>query len=102
MRVTVAAVQMSCSDRMDENIEKADALVRQAAAAGANIVLLQEMFSTRFFGMLDMDSDYFAFASTAGESAAVRHMSRLAAELGIVLPVSFFERANSPTSTAWS
>ncbi len=94
MKVTVAAVQMSCSDRVDENIEKADGLVRQAAAAGANIVLLQEMFSTRFFGMLDWDPDYFSLASTAGESVSVRHMSRLAAELGVVLPVSFFERAN--------
>lgn len=94
MKVTVAAVQMSCSDRTDENIGKADGLVRRAAAAGANIVLLQEMFSTRFFGMLDWDSGYFALASTAAESAAVRHMSALAAELGIVMPVSFFERAN--------
>ena len=94
MKVTVAAVQMACSDRVDENIGKADGLVRQAAAAGANIVLLQEMFSTRFFGMLDWDSDYFSLASTAGESAPVRHMAALAAELGIVLPVSFFERAN--------
>ncbi len=94
MKVTVAAVQMSCSDRVEENIGKADGLVRQAAAAGANIVLLQEMFSTRFFGMLDWDSDYFSLASTAGESAPVRHMAALAAELGIVLPVSFFERAN--------
>lgn len=94
MKVTVAAVQMACLDRMDENLEKADRLVRRAAAAGANIVLLQEMFSTRFFGMLDWDSDYFALASTAEESVAVRHMSALASELGIVLPVSFFERSN--------
>ncbi len=94
MKVTVAAVQMACSDRTDENLDKADRLVRQAAAAGANIVLLQEMFSTRFFGMLDWDSDYFALASTAVESVSVLRMSALAAELGIVLPVSFFERAN--------
>ena len=94
MKVTVAAVQMACSDRTDENLDKADRLVRQAAAAGANIVLLQEMFSTRFFGMLDWDSDYFALASTAAESVSVLRMSALAAELGIVLPVSFFERAN--------
>ena len=94
MKVTVAAVQMACSDRMDENLEKAERLVRQAAAAGANIVLLQEMFSTRFFGMLDWDADFFALASAAGESVAVRRMSALAAELGIVMPVSFFERAN--------
>ena len=85
---------MACSDRTDENLDKADRLVRQAAAAGANIVLLQEMFSTRFFGMLDWDSDYFALASTAAESVSVLRMSALAAELGIVLPVSFFERAN--------
>ena len=94
MKVTVAAVRMACSNREDENLEKADDLVRQAAAAGANIVLLQEMFSTMFFGMQDWSPDCFELASTAEESVAVRHMSSLAAELGVVVPVSFFERAN--------
>ena len=94
MKVTVAVVQMGCSDRQDENLEKADGLVRQAAAAGANIVLLQELFSTRFFGMQDWDPDYFALASSAEDSAPVCYMSSLAAELGVVIPVSFFERAN--------
>ena len=96
MKVTVAAVQMACSDREDENLEKADGHVRQGAAAGANIVLLQEMFSTKFFGMQDWSPDYFDLASTAEDSVAVRHMSSLAAELGVVIPVSFFERANQP------
>ena len=94
MNVTVAAIQMACSDREEENLEKADALVRQAAAAGANIVLLQEFFSMPFFGMLDWDPDYFALASTPEQSVSLRHMSALASELGIVLPLSFFERAN--------
>ena len=94
MKVTVAAVQMACTEHEAENLEKAESLVREAAAAGANIVLLQEMFSSQFFGMQDLDSEYFALASTAEDSVVVRHMSSLAAELEVVLPVSFFERAN--------
>ena len=92
MKVTVAAVQMASSDREDENLEKADALVREAAKQGAGIVLLPEFFSTPFFGNRDWDPEYFAFASSAEASSVLRHMSALAAEFEIVLPVSFFER----------
>ena len=93
MQVTVAAVQMSCSDREDENLTKAERLVRNAVNRGANVILMQEQFSTQFFGMQGWDADRFALASTAEESAAVRQLSRLAAELGVVVPASFFERS---------
>lgn len=93
MKVTVAAVQMSCSQDQDENLCKADAMVRQAAAAGANVVLLQELFTMQFFGMNDWKREWFDLASPADESKAVKRMAGLAEALGVVLPVSFFERA---------
>lgn len=94
MIVTVAATQMSCSWDRAENLRKAEQLVRDAAAAGAQIVLPQEMFSTHFFGFNDWKSDYFALAETL-EGETVSHMRAVARELGVVIPVNFFERANN-------
>ncbi len=47
--VKVAATQMSCTERAEDNIEKAERLVRQAAARGAQIILIQELFETLYF-----------------------------------------------------
>ena len=47
--VTVAAVQMKCSTHVEENIAKADALVREAAEKGAQIILLPELFERQYF-----------------------------------------------------
>lgn len=95
MNVTVAATQMACSWDREENLQKAEALIREAAAAGADIVLPQEMFDMHFFAFMDWKPEYFAYAETAAESDTLRRMSRLARELGIVIPTNFFERANN-------
>lgn len=47
--VTVAATQMACSENIDENIDKAENLIQQAAKQGAQIILLQELFLTPYF-----------------------------------------------------
>ena len=47
--VTVAATQMTCSENSDENIDKAENLIQQAAKQGAQIILLQELFLTPYF-----------------------------------------------------
>ena len=92
--VTVAATQMACGPDRDENLARAEALVREVAGKGAQVILIQELFETPYF-CKDQKRELFALARAAGESPAVARMSALAAELGVVLPVSFFERANN-------
>lgn len=94
MKVTVAATQMACGWDREANLDTAERLVRDAAAQGANIVLLQEMFATQFFAFMDWKPEHFALAETREESAILARMRALAKELGVVLPVNFFERAN--------
>ncbi|MBQ1537094.1 MAG: N-carbamoylputrescine amidase [Ruminococcus sp.] len=89
--IKAAAVQMRCSRDVDENINTADRLVRQAAEQGANIILLPELFERQYFCQ-ERRYDYYAFAKPTAENDAVKHFTKLAAELGVVMPVSFYER----------
>ena len=93
-RVIVAATQMACDRDRAGNIACAEALVRTAAAQGAQIVLLQELFETPYF-CIDQSAEHFALATAAAENPAVRHFRAVARELRVVLPISFFERANN-------
>ena len=91
--VTVAATQMACTWDREENLDTAEALAREAAAMGAQIVLPQEMFSNHFFAFNDWKPAYFALAETL-EGPTVSRMRSVARELGVVIPCNFFERAN--------
>lgn len=93
-KVKAAATQMSCSGDIRENIAKADRLVRKAAADGAQIILLQELFETPYFCQKEKP-DYYRFATGLDENPAVAHFKRLAAELRVVLPISFYEKKNN-------
>ena len=92
--VGVAATQMACGADAAANVDQAEVLIRQAAKQGANIVLLQELFETPYF-CKDVDGDKFRLAHGAAGHPTLTRMSRLAQELAVVLPVSFFERANN-------
>jgi N-carbamoylputrescine amidase len=92
-KVTVAASQFACTWDRDANIARAEALVREAAGRGAQVILLQELFETPYF-CIEQDARHFELATTATENAAIKHFRRIAKELGVVLPISFFERAN--------
>ncbi len=92
--VTVAATQMACTWDKEENLAKTEALVREAAGKGAQIVLIQELFETPYF-CKDQKQELFALATPVADNPAIKRMSALAAELAVVLPVSFFERANN-------
>jgi N-carbamoylputrescine amidase len=93
-QVTVAATQMACGWDRQENIRTAERLVREAKAQGAQIVLLQELFETPYFCQ-DQRQELFGLAAPVEENPAVLHFQKLAAELELVLPISFFERANN-------
>jgi len=84
---------MSCSTNIDENISKAEALVRQAAAQGAQIIQLQELFETPYFCQKEK-ADYYVYATELEHNKAVNHFKKIAKELQVVLPISFYEKKN--------
>ncbi len=90
--VTVAATQMACSWDRQANIANADRLVREAAAKGAQIILIQELFETPYFCQKP-NPQYLQLATPVEQNPAIQHFQKLAAELQVVLPISFFELA---------
>ena len=92
--VTVAATQMACSWDREANVAGAEALVREAAGQGAQVVLIQELFESPYFCQ-DQKPEYFALAQPAEGHPVLARMSALAAELSVVLPVSFFEKGET-------
>ncbi len=90
--VTVAATQMACSLHAPANIAQAEKLVRAAAGQGAQIILIQELFETPYFCQ-DQIHEFFDLAKPLAENVAVKHFAPIAKELGVVLPISVFERA---------
>ena len=91
--VTVAAVQTTCTWDREQNVERTCAAVREAARRGAQIVCLQELFETPYFCADQPNPDYFDLARRRRDNPTITRMAALAAELGVVLPVTFFERA---------
>ncbi len=92
--VTVAATQFACGRDRTANLDKAESLVRRAAAQGANVILIQELFETPYF-CIEHDTRHFDLALPIAENPAVARFASLARELGVVLPVSVFERAGT-------
>lgn len=90
-KITIAAIQMQCSTSVEENINKADKMVRKAAASGANIILLPELFERQYFCQ-ERRYEYYDFAKSVEENDAVNHFKKLAKELSVVIPVSFYEK----------
>ena len=93
-RLTLAATQMACSWDLDANIANAERLVIRAAEAGAQVILLQELFQTPYF-CIEQDAAHQKYARAMGEDRAVRHFAALARRLGVVLPVSYYEAAGN-------
>lgn len=91
-KVTVACTQMSCSWDRDANIAKAEALIRDAAGKGANIIQIQELFETPYFAQIE-DYDYIDLARPRENNPMLEKMCALAKELKVVLPMSFYEDA---------
>ena len=94
MKIKVAATQMSCSWEIEENISNAKILIDQAAKKGANIILLQELFQTPYF-CIQYDEDIFKLAQTFENNKILDQMSKIAKDLNVVLPISFFEKDNN-------
>lgn len=93
--ITVAAVQMaSGSWNLEDNMATAERLIRAAAAQGANLVLCPELFAMPYF-CLDQNVRHLELAQPFEGNAQIARFAALAGELGIVLPIGFFERAGN-------
>ena len=90
-QVKVAALQFSCSKDVQENINKAEKMVREAADNDANIILLPELFERQYFCQ-EKRYDYYDYALPLEENPAVNRFKEVAKELGVVIPVSFYEK----------
>lgn len=91
-KVTLASVQMQCSKDVMENINKAEKMVREAAAKGANVILLPELFERPYFCQ-ERQYEYYDYATTVEENPAINRFKEVAKELNVVIPVSFYEKA---------
>ena len=89
--VTVAAIQMSVPETPEKSIEKAERLVREAAAKGANVILLPELFENWYFCQ-ERRYDSYKLALPLEENPAVKRFREVAGELSVALPVSFYEQ----------
>ena len=92
--VTVAATQIACGWDRQENIDKATTLVIDAANAGANIILIQELFETPYFCQVH-DFQYQELATSVADNPAIIHFQSVAKSLNVVLPISFYEKAGN-------
>ena len=92
MKIKVAITQMHCDDNYENNINRAEQLVRKAASEGANIILLQELFEGLYFCQVE-DYDKFSLAEERNNCKAIKHFQKIAKELNVVLPISFFEKS---------
>ncbi|MBR4781694.1 MAG: N-carbamoylputrescine amidase [Lachnospiraceae bacterium] len=100
--ITVAAIQMQCSKNVEENIAKAEKMVREAAAKGAQVILLPELFEREYFCQ-QRRYDFYSYALPVDENPAVKAAQKLAKELSVVLPISFYEKDGNVlyNSLAW-
>ena len=92
--VSMAATQMACSWDRAANVDVAKRLVRDAASAGAQIILLQELFEAPYF-CIEQHGDHFELASARDNNPLLQHFQALAKELGVVLPISWFEQSGA-------
>ncbi|MGF6691631.1 N-carbamoylputrescine amidase [Metapseudomonas resinovorans] len=92
--LTVATTQFACSWDLESNLDQAEQLVREAAARGAQLILLQELFATPYF-CIEQDHKHLSLAQEYDDSPVLKRFADLARELGVVLPLSYFERAGN-------
>ena len=92
MKVNVSCTQMHCDWDIQDNIQRAEKLILQAADQGAQIILLQELFETPYFP-IDQQAKHFDLASVLDDQTTIKKMRKIAQKMKVVLPISFFERS---------
>lgn len=89
--ISPAVIQFSMSRQFRKNVPTAERMVRNAAANGANVIVLPELFKSQYFCQ-EQNQKWFKYAETFEESKLVRRFSNLAKELEVVIPIPFFEK----------
>ncbi|HHF2908054.1 N-carbamoylputrescine amidase [Vibrio alginolyticus] len=92
--VKFAALQLTKSWDLEDNLAKAKKAIREAAQNGANVILPQELFAAPYF-CKKQEAKYFELAEEMENCRLIKEMSALAKELGVVIPVSYFEKAGN-------
>ncbi|MGY2252384.1 N-carbamoylputrescine amidase [Pseudomonas reactans] len=92
--LTIATTQMPCTWDLPGNLDRAEQLVRDAAKQGAQVILLQELFATPYF-CIEQHHKHLALAEEYQHSTVLNRFAALAKELGVVLPLSWFEKAGN-------
>jgi N-carbamoylputrescine amidase len=93
-KVTVSAIQMAMTSQRQANLDLATKLVKQASLAGANIILLPELFMGLYFCQVE-NYDHFELARPFEHNEDLIYFQKLAKSLNVVLPISYFEKANN-------
>jgi N-carbamoylputrescine amidase len=89
---TVAAIQLKFLDERASNLKQVEGSIREAAAAGAQVILPSELFEGHYFCREERE-DWFSRAHPIQDHPTIGHFQAIAAELGVVIPVSFFEQS---------
>lgn len=92
--VKFAALQLTKSWDLEDNLNKAKQAIREAASNGANVILPQELFAAPYF-CKKQEAKYFELAEETENCLLIKEMSALAKELGVVIPVSYFEKSGN-------
>lgn len=92
--VTFAATQLAMTWDIDANLAKAEQTVRDAQSRGAQVILLQELFEAPYF-CKTQQYRYLELAKPIESNPLIERFAQIAAELNVVLPISFFERDNN-------
>ena len=90
--ITVAAIQCPLGASREENVERIERHVRGAASAGANVVLPPELFEGPYFCREEKET-FFGWARPFEGNETIAHFAKIARELRVVIPISFFEKA---------
>jgi N-carbamoylputrescine amidase len=90
--IKLALIQMACGDDLGENYDKVVNYIKEAASQGANIVCTQELFKSRYFCQVEDSANFGLAEEIAAGSGTVAQLSELAAELGVVIVASLFEK----------
>jgi len=90
--LSIGIVQCVLNEARDANVDRVETLIREVARRGAKIIVTPELFEGRYFPQTE-DQHSFDLAAPLESHPTVARMQLLAAELDVVLPISFFERA---------
>ena len=95
-KVKVSAIQIQVSNCLEDNLNKVEAKIREAARNGANIILLPELFERQYFCQ-ERRYEYYAYAKETLDNDAVKMALELSRELNILILVSFYELSGNST-----